>query len=86
MRTVKKIFENNELIYTYLYIWDGDVLLASRISTADSEESTYVRYLYDDSGELYGMDYNGNGYYGFVKTLQGDIVSIVPLDSKAMLN
>lgn len=33
MRTVKKIYENNELIYTYLYIWDGDVLLASRIST-----------------------------------------------------
>ena len=50
MRTVKKIYENNELIYTYLYIWDGDVLLASRISTADSEEPTYVRYLYDESG------------------------------------
>ena len=83
MRTVKKIYENNELIYTYIYIWDGDVLLASRISTADSEEPTYVRYLYDESGELYGMDYNGNGYYGFIKNLQGDIVSIVPLDSES---
>ena len=50
MRTVKKIYENNELIYTYLYIWDGDFLLASRISTADSEEPKNVRYLYDDSG------------------------------------
>ena len=83
MRTVKKIYENNELIYTYLYIWDGDVLLASRISTADSEEPKNVRYLYDESGELYGMDYNGNGYYGFIKNLQGDIVSIVPLDSQS---
>ena len=83
MRTVKKIYENNELIYTYLYIWDGDVLLASRISTADSEEPTYVRYLYDDSGELYGMDYNGNGFFCFIKNLQGDIVSIVPLDSQS---
>ena len=29
------------------------------------------------------MDYNGNGYYGFIKNLQGDIVSIVPLDSQS---
>ena len=28
------------------------------------------------------MDYNGYGYYGFIKNLQGDIVSIVPLDSE----
>ena len=83
MRTVKKIYENNELIYTYLYIWDGDVLLASRFSPADSEEPTYVRYLYDESGELYGMDYNGAGFFGFIKNLQGDIVSIVPLDSQS---
>ena len=83
MRTVKKIYENNELIYTYLYIWDGDVLLASRISTADSEEPKNVRYLYDDSGELYGMDYKGVGFFGFIKNLQGDIVSIVPLDSQS---
>ena len=83
MRTVKKIYENNELIYTYIYIWDGDVLLASRISTADSEEPKNVRYLYDDSGELYGMDYNGAGFFGFIKNLQGDIVSIVPLDSQS---
>ena len=83
MRTVKKIYENNELIYTYLYIWDGDVLLASRISAADSEEPKNVRYLYDESGELYGMDYNGAGFFGFIKNLQGDIVSIVPLDSQS---
>ena len=29
------------------------------------------------------MDYNGNGYYGFIKNLQGDIVLIVPLDSES---
>lgn len=29
------------------------------------------------------MDYNGNGYYGFIKNLQDDIVSIVPLDSES---
>lgn len=29
------------------------------------------------------MDYNGNGYFGFIKNLQGDIVSIVPLDSES---
>ena len=29
------------------------------------------------------MDYNGTGYFGFIKNLQGDIVSIVPLDSES---
>ena len=28
------------------------------------------------------MDYNGTGYFAFIKNLQGDIVSIVPLDSE----
>ena len=83
MRTVKKVYENNELVYTYTYIWDGDVLLAGRMEVTDADEPITIRYLYDDSGELYGMDYNGNGYYGFIKNLQGDIVSIVPLDSES---
>ena len=83
MRTVKKVYKNNELVYTYTYIWDGDVLLAGRMEVADADEPITIRYLYDDSGELYGMDYNGNGYYGFIKNLQGDIVSIVPLDSES---
>ena len=82
MRTVKKVYKNNELVYTYTYIWDGDVLLGGRLENADGEKIT-IRYLYDDSGELYGMNYNGNGYYGFIKNLQGDIVSIVPLDSES---
>lgn len=83
MRTVKKVYENNELVYTYTYIWDGDVLLGGRMEVTDADEPITIRYLYDDSGELYGMDYNGNGYYGFIKNLQGDIVSIVPLDSES---
>ena len=29
------------------------------------------------------MDYNGVGFFGFIKNLQGDIVSIVPLDSQS---
>ena len=29
------------------------------------------------------MDYNGNGFFGFIKNLQGDIVSIVPLDPES---
>ena len=83
MRTVKKVYENNELVYTYTYIWDGDVLLAGRMEVTDADEPISIRYLYDDSGELYGMDYNGNGYFAFIKNLQGDIVSIVPLDSES---
>ena len=83
MRTVKKVYKNNELVYTYTYIWDGDVLLGGRMEVTDADEPITIRYLYDDSGELYGMDYNGNGYFGFIKNLQGDIVSIVPLDSES---
>ena len=29
------------------------------------------------------MDYNGNGYFAFIKNLQGDIVSIVPLNPES---
>ncbi len=83
MRTVKKVYENNELVYTYTYIWDGDVLLGGRMEVTDADEPITIRYLYDESGELYGMDYNGTGYFGFIKNLQGDIVSIVPLDSES---
>ena len=53
------------------------------MEVTDADEPITIRYLYDESGELYGMDYNGNGYYGFIKNLQGDIVSIVPLDSES---
>ena len=81
MRTVKRAYENGELIYTYTYVWDGDVLLGGRMEDDEGKKTT-VRYLYDDSGELYGMDYNGAMYVGFIKNLQGDIVSIVPLDSE----
>ena len=80
MRTVKRVYEDNKLVYTYTYIWDGDVLLGGRMEVTDADEPISIRYLYDESGELYGMDYNGNGYFAFIKNLQGDIVSIVPLD------
>ena len=83
MRTVKRVYEDDELVYTYTYIWDGDVLLGGRMEVTDADEPITIRYLYDDSGELYGMDYNGNGYFGFIKNLQGDIVSIIPLDSES---
>ena len=83
MRTVKRVYEGDELVCTYTYIWDGDVLLAGRMEVTDADEPITIRYLYDDSGELYGMDYNGNGYFGFIKNLQGDIVSIIPLDSES---
>ena len=83
MRTVKRVYEGDELVYTYTYIWDGDVLLGGRMEVTDADEPISIRYLYDESGELYGMDYNGNGYYGFIKNLQGDIVSIIPLDSES---
>ena len=83
MRTVKRVYEGNELVYTYTYIWDGDVLLGGRMEVTDADEPISIRYLYDESGELYGMDYNGNGYFAFIKNLQGDIVSIVPLDPES---
>ena len=83
MRTVKRVYEGDGLVYTFTYIWDGDVLLAGRMERPGDNESITIRYLYDDSGELYGMDYNGNGYFAFIKNLQGDIVSIVPLDSES---
>ena len=77
------MYEDDELVYTYTYIWDGDVLLGGRMEVTDADEPITIRYLYDESGELYGMDYNGNGYFAFIKNLQGDIVSIIPLDPES---
>ena len=83
MRTVRRMYKNGELTSTMRYIWDGDVLLGGRMEFTDADEPITIRYLYDDSGELYGMDYNGTGYFAFIKNLQGDIVSIIPLDSNS---
>ena len=79
MRTLKKVYENGELVYTEIYVWDGDVLLANKIIFTDGKDPVTARYLYDESGELYGMDYNGMGIFAYLKNLQGDIVSIVSL-------
>ena len=79
MRTLKKVYENGELVYTEIYAWDGDVLLANKIIFTDGKDPVTARYLYDESGELYGMDYNGMGIFAYLKNLQGDIVSIVSL-------
>ena len=79
MRTLKKVYENGELVYTEIYVWDGDVLLANKIIFTDGKDPVTARYLYDESGELYGMDYNGMGIFAYLKNLQGDIVSIISL-------
>ena len=88
MRTVRRMYKNGELASTIRYIWDGDVLLGTRMESVDSDETFLARYLYDDSGELYGMEYKGlenagSGMFAFIKNLQGDIVSITPLDSES---
>ena len=82
------MYKNGELTSTVRYIWDGDVLLGTRMESVDSDETFLARYLYDDSGELYGMEYKGlenagSGMFAFIKNLQGDIVSITPLDSES---
>ncbi len=82
------MYKNGELASTIRYIWDGDVLLGTRMESVDSDETFLARYLYDDSGELYGMEYKGlenagSGMFAFIKNLQGDIVSITPLDSES---
>ena len=79
MRTLKKVYEDGALVYTEIYVWDGDVLLANKIIFTDGKDPVTARYLYDESGELYGMDYNGMGIFAYLKNLQGDIVSIISL-------
>ncbi len=88
MRTIRRMYKNGELASTIRYIWNGDVLLGTRMESVDSDETFLARYLYDDSGELYGMEYKGlenagSGMFAFIKNLQGDIVSITPLDSES---
>lgn len=62
---------------------DGDVLLANRLFNPESDDSVIISYLYDVDGELFGMEYNGNGVFAYTKNLQGDIVGIIPLDNES---
>ena len=57
MRTLKKVYEDGELVYTEIYVWDGDVLLGSRLEVVENNEPITVRYLYDESGEKHSILY-----------------------------
>ncbi len=53
--------------YNYYYV-DGRLVRMTWINS-------YIDFLYDESGEVYSIVYDGTQYY-FVKNLQGDVVQI----------
>ena len=54
---------------TYKYYYDGDKLLRQ------SWGPEYIDFLYDATGEIYGLIYDGTQYF-YVKNAQGDVVQI----------
>lgn len=85
MRTVKRTYIDNILTESCLYIWKETTLIACRVSSLTTGVVTNVCFLYDNKDELFGAYVNGE-MYAFIKNLQGDIISIVSLNSGATLN
>ncbi len=64
LRTKK---QHGSTTYNYYYV-DGRLVRMTWINS-------YIDFLYDESGEVYSIVYDGTQYY-FVKNLQGDVVQI----------
>ncbi len=85
LRTVKRIYDNDILTGTGLYVWENDVLLAYKLTSVENNSSMFIRYIYDSLGELCGAEIDGD-FFAYVKNLQNDVTVIVPLKPDSDLN
>ena len=66
-------------VYDYDYYYNGDILAGYRlvITKSDGSSTTHnIAFMYDENGEAFGFNYNGNDYY-YVRNAQNDVVRIV---------
>ena len=78
-RTGKTIVFNGASTYNYEYYYNGDILAGYRlvITKSDGSSTTHnIAFMYDENGEAFGFNYNGNDYY-YVRNAQNDVVRIV---------
>ena len=75
-------------MYNYRYYYNGDILAGFILYATESGNMTYVgqiRFMYDESGEAFGIDINGKEYF-YVKNAQNDVVRIVDSANETVVN
>ena len=78
-RIAKAVNSANGDEYNYGYYYNGDILAGYKlvITKSDGSSTTHnVAFMYDENGEAFGFNYNGNDYY-YVRNAQNDVVRIV---------
>ena len=73
--------------YDYDYYYNGDILSGYKLVITDDEgqASTHiVTFMYDENGEAFGFNYNGNDYY-YVRNAQSDVIFISNSDNTGVV-
>ena len=86
-RIGKSIVFNGASTYNYEYYYNGDILAGYKLVITDEEgqASTHiVTFMYDENGEAFGFDYNGNDYY-YVRNAQNDVIFISNSDNTGVV-
>ena len=86
-RIGKKISIFGDSEYDYSYYYNGDILAGYKLVITDEEgqASTHiVTFMYDENGEAFGFNYNGNDYY-YARNAQNDVVFITDSDNTGVV-
>ena len=86
-RTGKTIVFNGASTYNYEYYYNGDILAGYRlvITKSDGSSTTHnIAFMYDENGEAFGFNYNGNDYY-YVRNAQNDVIFISNSDNTGVV-
>ena len=73
--------------YDYDYYYNGDILSGYKLVITDEEgqASTHiVTFMYDENGEAFGFNYNGNDYY-YIRNAQNDVIFISNSDNTGVV-
>ena len=82
-RIGKNITLDDGETYDYDYYYNGDILAGYKlvITKSDGSSTTHnVAFMYDENGEAFGFNYNGNDYY-YVRNAQNDVIFISNSDN-----
>ena len=88
IRTYKKIINPDNTYEEIHYEVSGDMILQERRFNSSTNTTTYIRYIYDETGVVgfkTGTDINNLTTYYFVKNMQNDIVEIVDINLNSVV-
>ena len=86
-RIGKNITLDGGEVYDYDYYYNGDILAGYKlvITKSDGSSTTHnIAFMYDENGEAFGFNYNGNDYY-YVRNAQSDVIFISNSDNTGVV-